>query len=192
MEGHGYGVCVRARREAADPTPSSLGGIPLLLAEGSNASAHIGAKGDCAKRRPLPISVTAPIVNAHAALHNRCRTVLLSRFCAARSKVARLRRRNQITSTRTGFSARNVTLRRLIAEAWNVQLNQVLGPSWIDHSEYDIIVRTAEGTTKEQMAPMIKNLLGTPFLFGTYPRLWRESLVAWRSGHHYGTGHEGF
>jgi len=66
---------------------------------------------------------------------------------------------NQITFTRTGFNARNVTLRRLIAEAWNVQLNQVLGPGWIDHSEYDITVRTAEGTTKEQMAPMIKSLL---------------------------------
>jgi uncharacterized protein (TIGR03435 family) len=66
---------------------------------------------------------------------------------------------NQITFTRTGFSASNVTLRRLIAEAWNVQLNQVIGPGWIDHSEYDIIVRTTDGTTKEQMAPMIKNLL---------------------------------
>lgn len=66
---------------------------------------------------------------------------------------------NQITWTRTGFTARNVTLRRLIAEAWNVQLNQVLGPGWIDHSEYDVIARTTEGSTKEQVAPMIKNLL---------------------------------
>jgi uncharacterized protein (TIGR03435 family) len=66
---------------------------------------------------------------------------------------------NQITFTRTGFSARNVTLKRLIAEAWNVQLNQVLGPGWIDHSEYDIIARTGEGITRKQMAPMIKNLL---------------------------------
>ena len=66
---------------------------------------------------------------------------------------------NQITFTSTGFNARNTTLRRLIAEAWNVQLNQVLGPGWIDHSEYDIEARTAEGTTKEEMAPMIKSLL---------------------------------
>ncbi len=70
---------------------------------------------------------------------------------------------NQITWTRTGFSARNVTLRRLIAEGWNVQLNQVLGPDWIDHSEYDISTRTTEGTSKEQMAPMIKNLLVVRF-----------------------------
>jgi uncharacterized protein (TIGR03435 family) len=70
---------------------------------------------------------------------------------------------NQITFTRTGFRASNVTLKRLIAEAWNVQLNQVIGPGWIDHYEYDIIGRAAEGTTKEQMAPMIKNLLADRF-----------------------------
>ena len=70
---------------------------------------------------------------------------------------------NQITFTPTGFTAPNVTLKRLIAEAWNVQLNQILGPRWIDHSEYNIVVRTAEGTTKEQMAPMIKNLLAERF-----------------------------
>jgi uncharacterized protein (TIGR03435 family) len=70
---------------------------------------------------------------------------------------------NQITFARDGFSARNVTLRRLIAEARNVQLNQVLGPGWIEHSEYDITARAAEGTTKAQMAPMIQRLLGERF-----------------------------
>jgi len=44
-----------------------------------------------------------------------------------------------------------------------VQLNQVLGPGWIDILNYDITVRTAEGTTKEQMAPMIKKLLAERF-----------------------------
>ena len=41
---------------------------------------------------------------------------------------------NQITFTRDGFTARNVTLRRLIAEAWKLQVNLVLGPSCIDHN----------------------------------------------------------
>jgi uncharacterized protein (TIGR03435 family) len=70
---------------------------------------------------------------------------------------------NQITFARDGFSARNVTLRRLIAEAWNVQVNQVLGPGWIEQSEYDITARAAEGTTKAQMAPLIQRLLGERF-----------------------------
>ncbi len=70
---------------------------------------------------------------------------------------------NQITFTRSGLNARNITLKRLIAEAWNMQLNQVLGPGWIDHNEYDINARTAEGTTKEQMAPMLKKVLAERF-----------------------------
>jgi uncharacterized protein (TIGR03435 family) len=70
---------------------------------------------------------------------------------------------NQITFTSTGFIAKNVTLKRLIAEGWNVQLSQVDGPGWIDHSEYDVSVRAPEGTGKEQMAAMIKSLLGERF-----------------------------
>jgi uncharacterized protein (TIGR03435 family) len=66
---------------------------------------------------------------------------------------------NQITFAGAGFNGRNVTLKRLIAEAWNVQLNQVLGPGWIDRNEYDINARAGEGSTKEQMAPMLKTLL---------------------------------
>ena len=38
---------------------------------------------------------------------------------------------NQITYSPTGFRGRNVTLRRLIAEAYQLQLSQVLGPSWL-------------------------------------------------------------
>jgi len=70
---------------------------------------------------------------------------------------------NQITFTPAGFSARNVTLKRLIAEAWSVQLNQVAGPGWIDQNEYDINARTAEGATREQISPMLKSLLAERF-----------------------------
>ncbi|MDE3148453.1 MAG: TIGR03435 family protein [Acidobacteriota bacterium] len=70
---------------------------------------------------------------------------------------------NQITFTPDGFIGRNVTLKYLIAEAWNVQLNQVLGLDWLDRNEFDINARTAEGTTKEQMSPMLKSLLAERF-----------------------------
>jgi uncharacterized protein (TIGR03435 family) len=74
---------------------------------------------------------------------------------------------NQITVTPAGFSARNVTLKRLIAEAWSVQLNQVVGqvpgPRWIEQNEYDINARAAEGATKEQMSSMLKSLLAERF-----------------------------
>jgi uncharacterized protein (TIGR03435 family) len=66
---------------------------------------------------------------------------------------------NQITYSPAGFTARNVTLRRLVAEAWHCQMNQVLGPPWLDHNEYDITARTPEGTTHEQISMMLRALL---------------------------------
>ena len=70
---------------------------------------------------------------------------------------------NRITFTPAGFNARNVTLKRLIAEAWNIQLNQVIGPHWIDQNEYDVNARAAEGTTQKQMSPMLQSLLAERF-----------------------------
>jgi uncharacterized protein (TIGR03435 family) len=70
---------------------------------------------------------------------------------------------NQISVTPTGFTARNATLRRLIADAWQIQINQVIGPDWLDHSEYDITARIAEGTSRQQVAPMLKTLLEERF-----------------------------
>jgi uncharacterized protein (TIGR03435 family) len=130
---------------------------------------------DAGQKRALPIHAGGPIVNAMhmprpmAAVAFLCSIALAQP--AAKSPgfdVASVRPsrvtvgpdyNNQITFTRDGFSAKNVTLGRLIAEAWKVQLNQVAGPGWIEHSEYDISARAAEGTTKEQMAPLIKKLL---------------------------------
>ena len=70
---------------------------------------------------------------------------------------------NQLTYTPTGFTARNVTLKRLIAEAYHLQLNQVFGPSWLDQSEYDIDARAGGGATREQMAPMLRTLVAERF-----------------------------
>ncbi len=66
---------------------------------------------------------------------------------------------NQIAYTPDGFNGKNVTLRRLIAEAWHCQVNQVSGSSWLDHNEYDIAARAPEGATREQMQPMLRALL---------------------------------
>jgi uncharacterized protein (TIGR03435 family) len=66
---------------------------------------------------------------------------------------------NQISWTAEGFTGRNVTLRRLIADAWNLQLDQVIGPPWLDRNEYDIEARMAQGATREQRALMLRSLL---------------------------------
>jgi uncharacterized protein (TIGR03435 family) len=70
---------------------------------------------------------------------------------------------NQMSWTSAGFTGRNVTLKRLIADAWNLQLDQVIGPPWIDRSEYDIEARSAEGATAEQRAQMLESLLADRF-----------------------------
>jgi uncharacterized protein (TIGR03435 family) len=69
---------------------------------------------------------------------------------------------NQLSYSPTGIIARNVTLKRLVAEAYQLQLNQVLGPSWLDKNEYDIDARAAE-VTREQMALMLRSLVAERF-----------------------------
>ena len=70
---------------------------------------------------------------------------------------------NQLSYSPTGIIARNVTLQRLIAEAYQLQLNQVLGPSWLDKNEYDISARSAGSGTREQHALMLRSLVAERF-----------------------------
>jgi uncharacterized protein (TIGR03435 family) len=70
---------------------------------------------------------------------------------------------NQITYSPSGFTARNITLKRLIAEAYRLQLNQISGPSWLDRNEYDVEAKTTAASGREQMAPMLQSLLAERF-----------------------------
>lgn len=70
---------------------------------------------------------------------------------------------NQIKYAPTGIIARNVTLRRLVAEAYRLQVNQVLGPDWLDRNEYDIEAKSAAADSREQMAAMLQGLLAERF-----------------------------
>jgi len=70
---------------------------------------------------------------------------------------------NRLTYSPNGLTARNITLKRLVAEAYRLQLSQVSGPSWIDRNEYDIDARTAAAATREQMILMLRSLLAERF-----------------------------
>ena len=70
---------------------------------------------------------------------------------------------NQLSYSPNGIIARNVTLKRLVAEAYQLQLNQVLGPSWLDKNEYDIEARSAGAGTREQHALMLRSLVAERF-----------------------------
>lgn len=66
---------------------------------------------------------------------------------------------NQITYSPGEFTGRNVTLKRLVAEAWHCQLDQIIGPGWLDHNEYDIAARVPTGATNDQIPSMLRSLL---------------------------------
>ncbi len=70
---------------------------------------------------------------------------------------------NQLTYTQAGFTAKNVTVKRLIAEAYRLQLDQIQGPGWLDQNEYEVEARAEDGATREQMAAMLRNLLAERF-----------------------------
>jgi uncharacterized protein (TIGR03435 family) len=70
---------------------------------------------------------------------------------------------NQITRSSTSFTGRNVTLRRLVAEAWSCQRDQVIGPPWLDRNEFDVEARLPEGATSEQVPFMLRSLLSDRF-----------------------------
>src|SRR5580698_8818108 len=83
---------------------------------------------------------------------------------------------NQLSYSPTGIIARNVTLKRLVAEAYQLQLNQVLGPSWLDKNEYDIDARSAGVGTREQHALMLRSLVAERFKLTEHSEM-REMLV---------------
>jgi uncharacterized protein (TIGR03435 family) len=70
---------------------------------------------------------------------------------------------NQLIISSSRFVGRNATLRRLIAEAHGVQLNQVVGPGWLDESEYDIEARAEYDVSSERLRSMLQTLLADRF-----------------------------
>lgn len=70
---------------------------------------------------------------------------------------------NQIANSGDRFTGKNVTLKRLVAEAWHCQMSQVLGPAWIDRNEYDVEARISAGAHNDQLPRMLRTLLSERF-----------------------------
>jgi uncharacterized protein (TIGR03435 family) len=70
---------------------------------------------------------------------------------------------NRFTFDPATFTARNATLRRLIAEAWQMQVRQVIGPDWLDRDEYDVIAKASAPVPRAQVAPMLRTVLTERF-----------------------------
>jgi uncharacterized protein (TIGR03435 family) len=70
---------------------------------------------------------------------------------------------NRITFDPAGLTGRNVTLRRCVAEAYRLQLTQVVGPAWMDRDEYDIDAKAGGPADREQISLMLRTLLAERF-----------------------------
>src|SRR5579871_5141049 len=75
---------------------------------------------------------------------------------------------NQVTFSADGYTGHNVTLKRLVADAYRCQLNQVMGPPWLDRNEYDVEGRGHEKETQStlnraQTVDMLRTLLADRF-----------------------------
>ena len=56
-----------------------------------------------------------------------------------------------------------VSMKNLLMAAYNLPVNQVFGPPWIDSEHYDIVAKVPPGSTKEQVNVMLQNLLADRF-----------------------------
>jgi uncharacterized protein (TIGR03435 family) len=70
---------------------------------------------------------------------------------------------NRLTFAPAGLSGKNVTLRRLVAEAYRLQMRQVIGPNWLDQNEYDVEARAGHPAGKDEMDVMLRELLARRF-----------------------------
>src|ERR1700722_17548122 len=64
---------------------------------------------------------------------------------------------NQIAIGPSNFTGRNVTLQRLIVDAYGIDPPQVFGgPKWLDENEYDVEAKAAQSTSKEDLRKMLQ------------------------------------
>ena len=71
---------------------------------------------------------------------------------------------NQVSIRPSEFAGRNVTLKRLVGQAYSVQPFQVVGgPNWLNTAEYDVDAKADGTVTKELMAESLRALLAERF-----------------------------
>jgi uncharacterized protein (TIGR03435 family) len=70
---------------------------------------------------------------------------------------------NRLAFSPVGLTARNVTLRRLVSEAYLLQRRQVVGPNWLDQNEYDVEARAGHSIGREELDLMLRALLAQRF-----------------------------
>ena len=63
----------------------------------------------------------------------------------------------------------NNTLRNIIRNAWGIQSFQIVGgPDWIDSDRWDIVAKVESGAERQNVMPMVQNLLADRFKLVTH------------------------
>jgi uncharacterized protein (TIGR03435 family) len=57
----------------------------------------------------------------------------------------------------------NVSLRDVLAQAYNIRLQQLTTPDWMENTRFDIVAKLPEGAAKEQIPAMLRSLLADRF-----------------------------
>jgi uncharacterized protein (TIGR03435 family) len=57
----------------------------------------------------------------------------------------------------------NISLRMLLMNAYGVKNFQITGPAWLDTERFDIVAKVPKGASKDDVKPMLQNLLAERF-----------------------------
>jgi uncharacterized protein (TIGR03435 family) len=61
------------------------------------------------------------------------------------------------------FTARNVSMRRLLRTAYELSDLQITGPDWLDSDRYDLAAKSPQGAPDTELMPMLQALLKERF-----------------------------
>jgi len=64
---------------------------------------------------------------------------------------------------------KNVSLKSVIARAYEMKEFQVSGPDWLDSARFDILAKTPPNTPREKIPAMLRNLLAERFQLAAHP-----------------------
>jgi uncharacterized protein (TIGR03435 family) len=70
---------------------------------------------------------------------------------------------NNVTVRPTDFKGRNVTLKRLIGEAYGLAPFQIAGPKWMENDEFDVDAKSPDSSDAGQIRAMLRPLLANRF-----------------------------
>jgi len=79
----------------------------------------------------------------------------------------------------------NVSLKDVLARAYDVKRNQISGPAWLDSERYDITAKVPDGVAKEQIPAMLQALLAERFKMTVHKETKEQpvyALVVGKSG----------